>query len=208
MKRAKLLLDPDPPEEIRAAYQKLRSGILFGEAGKKAIAVTSCREGEGKSMLCLRLGEAVARSGRKVIVLDADLRHSRLSGRIHMEGGETAGLMRFLNGEAMVEDIVCSTDVAGLYLLPAGAPARDGAELLEQQRFRELMMILRKVFDLILVDLPALDPYADALIAAERCDGVLLAMEGGANRGRDAGESVRQLARCRCPVIGIVMTKT
>jgi len=208
MKRASLLLKPEQDQEVREAYQKLRTNLLFGEADKKAIAVTSCRAGEGKSMVCLRLGQSMAKAGKKVVILDADLRHSLLSERIRPEDGVTAGLEQFLAGDAMVEDVVCATNIQGLYLLPAGKSTEDPAELLEDSRFRELMAILRKVFDLILVDTPALEPTADAVICAERCDGVLLVMAAGENRARDAEERIRELTRCHCPVIGIVMTKT
>ena len=207
MKRVNLLLSEHMPPEIEGAYQTLRTNILFGGTGRKVFLFASAAPGEGKSTAVLRLAMSMARLGKKVLVLDADLRGSKLHTRIDMQGRMLSGLSNFLREELIVEEAVCSTNIERLYLFPPGPKPDNPTELLSSERFRELMEILRKVFDVILVDTPALGTAVDAHITAVRADAAVIVIEAGTARARDEKGAVQMLQRSRCPVIGAVLMK-
>ena len=207
MKRARLLLDREMPYEVETAYQTLRANLLFECSEKQTIGIISAKREEGKSLVAMRLGISLAKAGRKVLLLDADLRNSAMQAHISVDSGPLRGTSDFLSGQCTVEDVICSTDVPGLYLIPAGTCEGDPGILFENARCRELLGILKKVFDLILVDTTALETAVDAAVVARRCDGALLITESGRNRGRDMADPLQLLMRSRCPLIGVVLTK-
>ena len=96
--------------QIVEAYKSLRTNLQFCGEDKKVIAVTSCTPNEGKSSVSMQLGISLAESGKRVILIDADLRKSVLLGRTKTQKS-VRGLAHFLSGQATLEDVICSTNV-------------------------------------------------------------------------------------------------
>ena len=115
--------------QIVEAYKSLRTNLQFCGEDKKVIAVTSCTPNEGKSSVSMQLGISLAESGKRVILIDADLRKSVLLGRTKTQKS-VRGLAHFLSGQATLEDVICSTNVKNFYMIYSGPfppnPARPG----------------------------------------------------------------------------------
>ena len=101
------------------AYKTLRANLEFSGEDVKVIAITSCTPNEGKSSVSMNLAKAIAESGKKVILIDADLRKSVLVGR-YKTGAVKYGLTHFLSGQKNFQDVYCSTNVKNLYVAFSG----------------------------------------------------------------------------------------
>ena len=187
--------------QIVEAYKSLRTNLQFCGEDKKVIAVTSCTPNEGKSSVSMQLGISLAESGKRVILIDADLRKSVLLGRTKTQKS-VRGLAHFLSGQATLEDVICSTNVKNFYMIYSGPFPPNPAELLGGKNFRSLLNALRKVYDYVIVDTPPLGSVIDSAIVAEICDGSIMVIESGVISYRFAQEVKSQLERSNCPLLG------
>ena len=192
--------------QIVEAYKSLRTNLQFCGEDKKVIAVTSCTPNEGKSSVSMQLGISLAESGKRVILIDADLRKSVLLGRTKTQKS-VRGLAHFLSGQATLEDVICSTNVKNFYMIYSGPFPPNPAELLGGKNFRSLLNALRKVYDYVIVDTPPLGSVIDSAIVAEICDGSIMVIESGVISYRFAQEVKSQLERSNCPLLGVVLNK-
>ena len=180
--------------QIVEAYKSLRTNLQFCGEDKKVIAVTSCTPNEGKSSVSMQLGISLAESGKRVILIDADLRKSVLLGRTKTQKS-VRGLAHFLSGQATLEDVICSTNVKNFYMIYSGPFPPN------------LLNALRKVYDYVIVDTPPLGSVIDSAIVAEICDGSIMVIESGVISYRFAQEVKSQLERSNCPLLGVVLNK-
>jgi capsular exopolysaccharide synthesis family protein len=187
------------------AYRGLRNALCFSEPGAnyKVIQIASPNRSEGKSTLAANLAVSLALAGKRVLLVDADLR----SPSAHRLFGLTArtGLAPVLAGEAELADAIQPSSIPLLDVLPGGPVPSNPAELLTCRRFPELLDYLRDRYDFVLVDTPALLPVADASAVACRADGVLLTLRPTRN-GRPAAErALEALAMVGARVLGVVI---
>ena len=182
------------------AYKSLRTNLQFCGEDKKVIAITSCTPNEGKSSVTLNLALSLAEAGKKVILIDADLRKSVLVGRTKVRG-EVKGLTHYLSKQAPMIDVICSTDVKNLHIVYAGPVPPNPAELLGGKYFREMLVSLRKVYDYILIDTPPLGSVIDSAIIAEESDGAIMVIETGVISYRFAQDVKGQLEKSNCPIL-------
>ena len=161
-------------ESLRA----LRTSLLLSRGGAppKVILVTSSIAGEGKSMLSLNLAALLAQQGKKVLLVDADLRRPMLHRRLGVNGNE--GLSTFLAGHGGDRNgasvIVPSANVPGLHLLPAGPVPPYPAELLGSEQMRNGLKAWREHFDFIIIDGSPVLPVTDSVILSTMADFTLL----------------------------------
>lgn len=188
------------------SYKSLRTNLQFCGEDKKVIAITSCTPNEGKSSVTLNLAISLADAGKKVLLVDADLRKSVLLGRIRVTES-VKGLTHFLSRQAQLIDVICNTSVPNLNIIFAGPVPPNPAELLGGKYFKELLKSARKVYDYILVDTPPLGSVIDSAIIAEECDGSMMVIESGVISYRFAQEVKEQLAKSNCPILGVVLNK-
>lgn len=188
------------------SYKSLRTNLQFCGEDKKVIAITSCTLNEGKSSVTLNLAISLADAGKKVLLVDADLRKSVLLGRIRVTES-VKGLTHFLSRQAQLIDVICNTSVPNLSIIFAGPVPPNPAELLGSKYFKELLKSARKVYDYILVDTPPLGSVIDSAIIAEECDGSMMVIESGVISYRFAQEVKEQLAKSNCPILGVVLNK-
>lgn len=188
------------------SYKSLRTNLQFCGEDKKVIAITSCTPNEGKSSVTLNLAISLADAGKKVLLVDADLRKSVLLGRIRVTES-VKGLTHFLSRQAQLIDVICNTSVPNLSIIFAGPVPPNPAELLGSKYFKELLKSARKVYDYILVDTPPLGSVIDSAIIAEECDGSMMVIESGVISYRFAQEVKEQLAKSNCPILGVVLNK-
>jgi protein-tyrosine kinase len=144
----------------------------------QAILVTSVLPGEGKTFVAANLAQSFAQqTGRRVLLLDGDLRLSRL----HVLFGTSAlpGLSDFLRGDVEISDVLQRGRPENLYFIPGGKPPLDPIELLGHGRLKGLLHRLAPLFDWIVLDSPPCVPLSDASLLAEFCDGVLMVVKAG-----------------------------
>jgi capsular exopolysaccharide synthesis family protein len=166
------------PEQLalREAVDGIRTVVLH--AGRQqplhVLLVASALHGEGKTTLATQLATSLARSGRRTLLVDCDLRHP--SCHDLFDRPAAPGVCEVLRGEVPVEDALQNTEQALLFLLPAGRLDGKALQALAQDVPRTLFAVLREHFEFIVVDTSPLLPVSDTLQIADHADGVLLAV--------------------------------
>lgn len=191
---------------VDEAFRVLRTNLQFCSEEKKVIAVTSSIPGEGKSSVSLGLAISLAEIGKKVILVDTDLRKSILDQKVSYDG-EVKGLCVYLSGQEAMQDVVCKTNIQNLYLIMAGATPPNPAELLSEKSFGKMIEILKSVYDYVIVDTPPLGNVIDSAIIAEKCDGLIYVIGSGEVSSRFIKENIKQLQKSGCPILGAVLNK-
>jgi capsular exopolysaccharide synthesis family protein len=160
--------------------QKLESRLwtTASKEGMKVVLFTSPLDGEGKSTTVAYLSTALAlHKGRRILAIDLDLRRPRLNRHFGLE--ESRGLGDILRKECSLDEAVIQTEVPGLHVLLPGSREVDPQFLLSAPDLTPLFDVLRERYDLILLDVPALLPVADAVTLIPFCDGVVLVVMAG-----------------------------
>ncbi len=199
----RLLKRGDDDQMLVEAMSILRTAVLFGQDADppRSLLVSSCQPDEGKTTVGLNLALSLRRLGRRVLLVDADMRRSGLSRAADMRSG--AGLAEHLRRGVDWRELVREDeDDAGLHVLPSGAPAQDAAELVSHPRMRTLIREAEEEYDLVIVDAPALFVNApDAHMIAEAVSGVLLV----ARSERTSSMLLNQVIEATPNVLGVVV---
>lgn len=188
--RIELLPHHNPRLAICEAYRSLRTALLLSSAEElKIVALTSAESGEGKTATAANVAVVMAQLGRRVLVLDCDLRRPRM----HKVFGisNRVGIVSGLTGGAELDRIFFETVVPNLYLCPSGPIPPNPSELLASERMRDLLKSLRARFDFIVLDSPPVLPVADAVILGALADGVVVCAGAGL-LVRDAARACRE----------------
>ena len=192
-----LLVMHEPWSRVAEAFRSLRTAVLFSvpDSPPQVILVTSARAAEGKTVASLNLATTLAEAGSRVLLLDADLRHPRC----HMALGidNEGGLSSCLAGDVPLEAAIRALEVPNLFILPAGRPPANPAELVGSRRMRDILTELRAQFDFIVVDTPPVLPVTDAVVLAREADGVVLVV-----KGHDTPRELARRARDRLVLAG------
>jgi capsular exopolysaccharide synthesis family protein len=192
--------------ECDEAYKALRTNLQFCGDDKKVIVLTSCTPDEGKSTVTLYLAMSLAEAGQKVLLIDADMRKSVMTGNFKVEG-EVRGLTHFLSGQASLEEVICDTEINTLKMIFAGPIPPNPAELLNAQLFRDLLKQARETYDYVLIDSPPLGSVIDSAIIAKSCDGAVIVIEAEVISYRFVQEIKLQLEKSNCPILGTILNK-
>jgi capsular exopolysaccharide synthesis family protein len=186
------------------AYNLLRTRLQSSSPEIKTLLVTSAVPAEGKSTTTVYLGMAFARLGRKVLLVDADLRQPSLHGRLRVQNH--AGLTDILTQGYDWQQVIQDTSLAHLQILPAGAgPHGYPSDVLGLATMQTLVEHLRNVFDLVIFDTPPMLALPDAEILAPAADGVLLVHSPGKCAKEDVVEATRVLHRAGAVILGVVV---
>lgn len=184
------------------------SNLSFSGNKLKKIVVTSCSPGEGKSYMIVQIAQNLAQRGRRVVLVDADLRRSFLIKKHNIKtGGEWIGLAHYLAGYNELEDVVYQTNLKGVYFLPVGRDVANPVPMLDSSDFSNLLNALSERFDLVLVDAPPIGLVIDAAEIAQFCDGCVFVVEYGKTRRRDLQEAKRQMNSAGCTILGCIINK-
>lgn len=188
------------------AMNTLATNLSYCGEDVRTILLTSRYAFEGKSFVALNLMRTIASLQKRVVLLDTDLRCSRMvsSHRMRFADGNN-GLAHYLAGMCEIEDIVYQTNVENGYFIPIGRKVSSSLQLLSSKRMEKLMKHLSEHFDVVLVDTPPVGIIVDSLEIAKYCDGALLVV--GYNRGHesDIKEAVDALEKTGCPVLGAAL---
>ena len=191
---------------IREAFNTLRANILFSGKNVKVIIVTSCFAHEGKSSVSFDLCRNLAESGKKVLLVDADLRKSVMVSRYTKERG-VYGLSQILSGQVDAANAVYHTNVEGLDIVFAGPYPPNPTELAGSAAFKEFLDGEREKYDYIIIDAPPLGLVIDAAVISSFCDGAVLVINIGHIKYRVAQGVKNQIEKSGCKVLGVVLNQ-
>lgn len=198
----------DASNPASEAYRAFRTNITFLDLERKAqvLVLTSPGPSEGKSTSAANLAITLAQQGRKILLVDCDLRR----GIVHkvFEGTKEPGLTNVLLGQATLDDALHSVALdegAQLFVLPTGTLPPNPSELLGSQPMHKLMGSLRERFDLVLLDSPPLNVVTDAAVLGTLADGVILIARAGATARESLRFATDQLKAVQAPVSGVVL---
>lgn len=191
---------------IREAYRTLRTNIEFTGIENRVIAVTSCLPGDGKTTVSFQMAKTFVDAGYKTLLIDADMRKSVLANRLDVHGMEQ-GLSHFLSGHAGVQEVVYSTDINNLYIIPTGVFPVNPTELLGNNRFETLIAAVRNTFEYIIIDTPPIGSVVDAAVIAKYCDGSILVLAEDKASRMEARRAVEQIRTANPNILGAVLNK-
>ena len=198
--RGGAIADPD------GAFHRLRMAV-FGTNGRvtfRSLLITSAHDGEGKTSVVANLGASLARSGRRVLLVDADLRHPQL--HTELEVPNEVGLTDVLRGEATLADAVQATTIPGLHVLTSGSAVDDPAALLDRSDLVGFRKGLSRGFDATLMDAPPILSASDALVLSRAADAVVLVVHPSRRTGPGSlRTAVTELRRLNSSFAGVVV---
>jgi capsular exopolysaccharide synthesis family protein len=194
-------------ESIRSVVTSL---VMYGESfyRNRIILMTSAHPQAGKTTAVSNLGLALAESGRKVLIIDGDLRRPRLSSLFDVQ--DETGLAELLAAgperkTLPVEASIRATAYPNLYILPSGDAMTDLPRLLHSPRLEEVLGAVRNQYDFILLDSPPMMALTDARLLSRNTDGVILVCRAGKTTGEQLAFSYRRLAEDGIEVIGTIL---
>lgn len=206
MKTIELIVEEQSNYFMREAFNTLRTNVLFSGKDVKSIVVTSCMAHEGKTTISFETSRSLAESGKRVLLIDADLRKSVMASRLTKERGIT-GLSQLLSGQITMEQAIYHTNIEGLDIIFAGPYPPNPTELVGSVAFKELISANRDRYDYIIVDAAPLGLVIDAAVMATVCDGAIVVINEGSVKYRVAQNVKEQLEKSGCRILGVVLNQ-
>ena len=195
---------------MKESLRVLKTNIQFCGDDIQTILITSSIPNEGKSTVSMDLGRSLTESGKRVLLIDTDMRKSVLIGRHrakNVNGGEIFGLSHFLSGQKKLEEVLYATNIPKMFMLFAGPSVPNPTEILDKKYFTELIDFAKKHFDYILIDCAPLGAAIDAAVVAKHCDGAIIVVAQGLASGRMISRVKRQLETSGVRILGAVLNK-
>ncbi len=189
---------------VGESLRHLRTNLMFADPDHppRSVAVTSPMPGEGKSTVSALLARALAMRGEPVVLVDGDLRRPMVATLFDIANG--VGLTQVLSGAVPLDEAVADTDTVGLKVLPAGRIPHNPSEVLGSARMRDLLTELAKDH-IVVVDAPPALPVTDAMILAQRVDGLLVVTHMGSSRKESLRRVLLLAANVNARVFGVVL---
>jgi capsular exopolysaccharide synthesis family protein len=195
---------------MKESLRALKTNIQFCGDDIRTILITSAVPNEGKSTVSLDLARSLTESGKRVLLIDTDMRKSVFVGRLRAQassGGEICGLSHYLSGQKKLEDVLYGTDIPRLFMIFAGPSVPNPTEILEKKYFEELLQFGREHFHYIILDCAPIGAAIDAAVVAKYCDGALLVVAQGMASGRMILNVKKQLEASGVKILGAVLNK-
>ncbi len=204
-KERPLIVHADPLSPRAESFRALRTNLQFLDmGGRSSFVITSSIPSEGKSTTTINLAIALADAGKRVALIDTDLRKPKVAEYLGIEGG--AGLTDVLIGRAQVNEVMLPWGNRSLYVLPAGKIPPNPSELLGSSHMSLLLEMLEREFDVVLCDAPPLLPVTDAAILARATSGALMVVAAGKTTKHQLTGATEALNTVGAKLAGFVMS--
>lgn len=205
-----LIICSDPKSSISEAIRTLRTNLQFSSIDKqmKTILVTSSVPGEGKSFVASNLAVALANSGKKVLLVDCDIRKGR---QHHIFGSPNKkGLSNLLLEDVgqVYRTYINNSKIPNLYLMFKGITPPNPSELLNSEKNKKLVKSLSNIFDVVIFDGAPINGLADSLVVSTLVDGVILVTAQKQTAKTLLEEAKKNLDNVNANIMGIVLNKT
>ncbi|MGM9946109.1 MAG: CpsD/CapB family tyrosine-protein kinase [Lysinibacillus sp.] len=201
----RLITVSDSRSIIAEQFRTIRTNIKFAvpDTDLKTILVTSSTPGEGKSTNAANLGVVFAQEGKKVLIVDADMRKPTL----HHTFGifNTVGLSTVLSRQNEFNCAIQETPIVGLFVLPSGPIPPNPTELLSSKTFDTFIEEMKNNYDIIIFDAPPLLSVSDAQVLSHKCDGTLLIIHSNVAEKEDVLKAQSILATSQAKVLGVIL---
>lgn len=202
----KLIVEQGLPSSTMEAYRMLRINLQFASVDRplQRLLVTSAEPQDGKSLTAANIAIAIARFGKRVILVDADLHRPTMHKlfALYNNVGVTSAL---LANQSKLEQVIQPTMVENLSVLTSGPLPPNPAELLGSKRMLDLLANLNELCDIVVIDSPPLSAVVDAVVLATESDGVLLVLRAKKTTRDTAKRSLAMLEQVRANMLGIVL---
>lgn len=210
--RTKRMVGSDLSFAATEAYKLLRTNLSFclhaGEEEESkcvVVGLTSSVQGEGKSTTAINLAYMLAEDGKKVCLIEGDMRAPTFKSRLKLKS--SGGLSNLFTGtKALKEVINVAVLNPNLSVIAAGDIPPNPAELLGSKRMIQLVDLLKTVFDCVIIDLPPVTVVADALAVSGTLDGVLVIVEEGVTTKHELNDAMQRLEIIKSKILGFVIT--
>ncbi len=167
---SQLLVDKSPKSLIAEAFRSVRTNLQFisNEPGSKIIALTSTISGEGKTFVAINLAGIIAFSGKRVVIIDLDMRKPKI--HIGFGAENSKGMSTLLIGKNTVEETIQKSNLEYLDFITAGPVPPNPSELIISQKMDEILVYLKTIYDVIIIDNPPVGLVSDGIAMIQRAD--------------------------------------
>lgn len=188
---------------MKESYKTLRTNLLYTN-DLKVISLTSTIANEGKTTTAYYLAKSYTELGKKVLLMDCDLRKGSLK-RFFTVKSRVSGISEYISGQS--KDFIYQTDVDGLFVVLSGKKPPNPTELLSNATFEKMLEALKEEFDLIIIDTPPMGIGADATIVGRKVDGVLMVVRNNFVSKKSVKKVKDDLVRTGSKVVGVVLNR-
>ena len=191
---------------VSEAYRTIRTNVQFSAVNKelKTIVISSATANEGKSAIISNLGVVMSQAGQKGIIMDCNFRNPTQHKIFQLPNN---GLSNCIAMPQSVLEFIQHTDIAGLDVLTSGPVAPNPSEILSSKRMNEVLEVLSKEYDYVLIDTPPILPFTDAAVMASKVDGVILLTAWGSIKPEIAIDAKNRLVQAGANIIGVILNK-
>ena len=209
-KKIIMSVKPELPYAIEEAINRLRINVNFLGKDVRKIMIVSSEPNEGKSFITFSLWKQMAAAGLKPVLIDGDMRNSTLVekyGIKRSDGQEVKGLSHYLSGDEELDEVLFHTEIESGDILPNAENIINPSMLLDNRKFKDLLKAMGEQYRYVFVDAPPLGMVSDAERIGNLCDGAILCVRGSSTPRALVKESIHQLERAGCPLLGIVLNR-
>ncbi len=201
-----LVTQARPQSQMAESYRALRTSLLLSNLGTppRIIMITSARPQEGKTTTSINTAIVLAQKGVRVLLIDADLRRPSVHKTLGM--GPRSGLSNVLTGSVTLDNAISRSPIlSNLFILPAGTPPPNPAELLASANMRDLLNDLREKYDHIVIDTPPTLSVTDAVVLSQRVDAIILVIRSSKTTKQALRRTRDILAQVNARITGVLL---
>ena len=193
---------------FQESFNALRENIKFcctSQRDIRTIAITSCSPREGKTTVAINFAISLAKSGFNVILIDGDLRKSRIKKKL--SNGCQEGITSYVRHGCAIERIICKSNIRNLDYISSGYDSSNASGIIASPKIRDLFFNLREKYDYVIVDTPSLGSVIDGSVIAAMTDGTILVLESKASNREVLDRAILQLKNADAKMLGVVVNR-